>query len=256
MAKRFNPLWIEFYDDGGPSWRRLQVDPEYKSHRAKDPAVQNQQDQERQLAFLTLSALFPFFWSMSAEADEVLAARILSPSYELPDAVRETTHPILIVSSDHDFYELLSPRVSIYDPWSQMIKTRQWFANTYPEFPPKDWAKFRALWADPSDGVRGYVGVGEVTARGHMKRKTPPGHFPDGGALWARNIKLLTLRKSPQFITVSSMTDAQMDTCWAIYRGERKKDGDEQAEALELALRKYGMQSLVPIASWWPVIKP
>lgn len=87
------------------------------------------------------------------EADDIIAT--LAMKYDCP---------VTIVSSDHDFYQLLEDSVTIYDPIrNQTID----FATIKEEYGIKcaqQWVDIGALCGDRGDDIQGVPGVGEITA--------------------------------------------------------------------------------------------
>lgn len=84
----------------------------------------------------------------------------------------------LIVSSDHDLYQLLSAgAVSVYDPGTKAIVTHDSFTREYGIAPAK-WPAVKALGGCSADDVLGASMVGEKTAikflTGRLEKKTSP----------------------------------------------------------------------------------
>lgn len=69
----------------------------------------------------------------------------------------------LIVTSDKDFYQLLSDKTSIYDAMKSNLWTRKNFIDGY-GFEPELWVDVGALMGDKGDNIIGVNGIGEVWA--------------------------------------------------------------------------------------------
>ncbi len=90
------------------------------------------------------------------EADDVIASLI-------------ATYPArehLIMSTDKDFYQLLSPRVSVLNTQRRADRRRIRPAEVYDKHGvlPHQWCDYRALTGDKSDNIPGIRGIGDKTA--------------------------------------------------------------------------------------------
>ena len=74
------------------------------------------------------------------------------------------TSDVIIVSSDHDMYQLLSKRVEVYDDLKNKKVTDTDLSQYYTGFMPKDMIGLKALMGDRSDNIPGLPGMGEGTA--------------------------------------------------------------------------------------------
>lgn len=74
----------------------------------------------------------------------------------------------VIVSSDNDLYQLLGPRVSVYDLGKKGNYTWRQFQDDYGVLPGQ-WAQVKAIAGDTSDGIDGVAGVGIKTAVKYLK---------------------------------------------------------------------------------------
>jgi len=89
------------------------------------------------------------------EADDMIAS-----------IVRLARDMAIIVSTDKDFYQLLSEDTVILNtarrPGMRMIS----FQTVWDEWgiSPQQWCDFRALMGDPADNVKGVQGIGKITA--------------------------------------------------------------------------------------------
>ncbi|MDL2260414.1 DNA polymerase I [Deltaproteobacteria bacterium OttesenSCG-928-K17] len=143
------------FDSRGPG-RRHQLYPEYKANRGpmdEDLAAQ-QEPIRRIVAALGLYGLEkPGF-----EADDLIAAG--ARFFE------NKNQKVVIVSGDKDFYQLLSSRVSMYDPdpKKESALTREAFKERF-GLEPDAFLDMQALMGDSSDNIPGVPKVGEKTAQ-------------------------------------------------------------------------------------------
>jgi DNA polymerase-1 len=76
----------------------------------------------------------------------------------------------VIITADHDLFQCIAPRVSIYNPSSRKELTLQEFKHKY-DIHPKKWATVKAIAGCNTDGVEGVRGVGELTAIKYLNDK-------------------------------------------------------------------------------------
>ncbi|MDR1110529.1 MAG: DNA polymerase I [Deltaproteobacteria bacterium] len=142
------------FDSRGPT-RRHELYPAYKANRpAMDPNLAAQQAPIREIVgALGLRGLEePGF-----EADDIIASMCrLAVSEE---------RKVVIVSGDKDFYQLLSPMVSMYDPdpKKSSAMTLEGFRDRF-HIEPAAFLDVQALMGDTSDNIPGVPNVGQVTA--------------------------------------------------------------------------------------------
>lgn len=146
------------FDVGQP--KRAADDRRYKQGRKVDgEALLIKQEINKQIMRMR-TELLPdmfmsnLFWAEGFEADDLIASVVL---HTPPD------DDVVIVSSDHDLYQLLSPRVVVYHPTTKKVFDLKAFECEY-LCSPLLWAKVKALAGCLSDNVVGLDGVGEKTA--------------------------------------------------------------------------------------------
>jgi DNA polymerase-1 len=142
------------YDSKGPT-RRHKLFPDYKKKRPPmDPDLISQQEAIRDIvrAMGLFSLEKPGF-----EADDLIAAMTKSAS--------NLGHPVVIVSGDKDFYQLLAPTVSMYDPdpKKNSAMTETDFRARF-NLEPMAFLEIQALMGDSSDNIPGVPTVGEKKA--------------------------------------------------------------------------------------------
>ena len=69
----------------------------------------------------------------------------------------------VIITSDHDYYQLINEYTEIYDSMKSTYWTRQSFVDAY-GFDPILWVDVGALMGDSGDEIHGVPGIGEVNA--------------------------------------------------------------------------------------------
>jgi 5'-3' exonuclease len=77
---------------------------------------------------------------------------------------RAKKYQVTIVSSDHDFYQLVRQGVEVYDDLKSEFVDRGNLRKRYPYLQPRDFAAVKALSGDRSDNIKGLPGIGEQAA--------------------------------------------------------------------------------------------
>lgn len=188
--------YIAFAFDRGRSRREL-VYPAYKSNRrekvytsSEETAYNELQRQIRSLRreYLPEAGFRNIFSQKGYEADDVLAS--------LCHNLRRQDEAI-IVSADQDLYQLLSPRVSIYNPGKRETITQDSFARKF-GVDCAQWPDVKAIAGCVTDCIQGIRGVGVKTAAkflaGNLKPKSKAFEsIVKGDMIWKQNIKLVRL---------------------------------------------------------------
>lgn len=148
------------FDSRGPG-RRQELFPAYKANRPPmAPDLIKQQELIRQMvAVLGLYQLEEDGY----EADDLIAA--------LARKARALGHEVVIVSGDKDFYQLLGPGLTMYDPGArkETIATAEDFKARY-DLEPAAFLEMQGLMGDAGDNIPGVPGVGEKTALSLISR--------------------------------------------------------------------------------------
>ena len=174
MARRDFPLYhLVICYDGGHKRRDIEskqgviagIIPEaYKENRGK-----NQSDQNKLVRWQIDRQ-----WPVLQEGLEFTACQqVRIPDYEADDIIASLvlgcSNPSVIVSSDKDFYQLLEPDVSLYDPIRESTMELASYQEKYGLTAPMQWVDCCALSGDAGDNIFGVPGVGEVTALALVK---------------------------------------------------------------------------------------
>ena len=154
LKDQFDPDYIVFASDlSRTKTFRRQLYPMYKAQRA--PVQSNVTDQMA-LASRILALLgFPIINDMYYEGDDILG--MISRLAEDHDM------NCVIISGDHDMYQLITDYTWIYDVNQNCImdaNNMHQFTGLYPE----QWVDYKILLGDNSDNVPGVPNVGKKTA--------------------------------------------------------------------------------------------
>jgi len=193
LQERFNTTRIAFcFDYGRP--RRAITWPKYKTSRHADKTEEEtacvlevrEQVQMLRKEFLSMVGFRNIIFQKGYEADDIIAAIVL----ERP------TKEFIIVSSDEDLYQLLSPHTSIYSPSKKELMTAERLVEEY-GISPSQWADVKALAGCKGDDVDGIPGVGNKTAALFLSGKLKIGKKYESivanNKIWRRNLSLVRL---------------------------------------------------------------
>ena len=171
--EKFDTPHIVFCWDSKTS-KRKEIFPGYKSNRVdrlnkmSDEEIIFEDEFRYQMKmlrkkYLRMIGFRNVFCQKGYEADDLIASvcNNLSKSAELTYGTLQAE--AIILTSDHDLYQCLSPQVSIYDPNKRKRMTYQKFKKKY-EIEPDRWATMKAIAGCSSDNIPGLKGVGEKTA--------------------------------------------------------------------------------------------
>lgn len=162
LCERYTPEDMIVVWEGGGSTRRRSIDSNYKNGRkpAKlnrfydeiPDTVQNRNSQVSQLVSLLRKAGIKQLYVPDCEADDIIA-------YIVSSRFRKKGEKCVIVSTDKDFYQLVSEQVNVWSPGSK----KQWdissIVSTF-NIHPENFCLARCFIGDPSDGLKGAPGVG------------------------------------------------------------------------------------------------
>lgn len=107
------------------------------------------------------------YFAEGYEADDCIASFV---RYSMPP-----TDTALIISTDHDMYQLLRPNVLLYNPAKQKPYTHICYHQEW-KIPVRLWPKVKALAGCSSDDVLGIPGIGEKTAAAYYAGTLPEHH--------------------------------------------------------------------------------
>ncbi len=160
ILKEEKPRYLGFFVDGPKPTFRKEIWAEYKANRLKMP-----EDLAKQIPSLLQGLKLLGVYSLiteGIEADDCIASLAARFKDEFP---------IVIVGSDKDLNQLLSPGVFIWDPGGKEEKflSVEDFVQKW-HFAPRSWPDFQALVGDSSDNIPGVPGIGPKTAQNILKQ--------------------------------------------------------------------------------------
>ena len=123
--------------------------------------------------------------------------------YEADDMIASICHNLkpkdkaIIVSADHDLFQLLNDQVICYNPAKQVAITAESFTEKF-GVAPSQWCDVKAIAGCSSDDVIGVAGVGELTAAKWLAGRLKPGSkkfeaIVKGNKLWRKNLPIVRL---------------------------------------------------------------
>lgn len=169
IRERFDSDNMVFCFDSGDLKRKI-ILPTYKD-RKRDPIHEEQHKIAQGVMQSIRHFILPelgfqnILHQQGYEADDIIASVILNSMKPEDDAI--------IVSSDNDLHQLLSPRVIIYNPTKEEILNEQKFMLKWDGLKPIEWPCVKAIAGCNSDNIKGVRGVGDKTAVKHILGKLP-----------------------------------------------------------------------------------
>lgn len=179
------------FDVGEP--KRCRVFPGYKATRRQHRlGLQERDELDQQMEFLRTRYLPAIgyrniFGLDGYEADDLIGV------------LAKANGEAVVVSSDQDFYQLLTPTVRQWLPHHRRLMTYQRFRERY-TIAPEQWGEVKSLTGCSTDEIPGIDGVGEITALRYLLHTLNPKtkahqriESATGTWLRARNRRLVTL---------------------------------------------------------------
>jgi DNA polymerase-1 len=151
-----DPSHVVFVFDRGRPLRRLLMYPQYKANRPHgkldgvSPQIELAKEILRSLGVNVVQM-------KDMEADDIIG--ILSNYF------KEVYEEVIIVTSDHDLYQLIDGRkVVCYHPTQKKITDEQTFKQEYGGLHPRKIVDIKCITGDTSDNIPGIKGIGEKGA--------------------------------------------------------------------------------------------
>lgn len=223
LIKQFNTKEVIFTWDSKTSKRKV-VYPNYKNRAPKDLSPKEKHLNEAAYGQINIlrEVILPnlgvacSYHAEGYEADDLLAS-----------IIENNRNDFIIVSSDNDLYQLLSPTTVIFNIQTKKLYYAANFIADYLLFPPSQWSAIKALAGCKSDTVEGIEGVGEKTAIKYLKDSLKVGskaymaiESEIGKEIYKRNLPLVKLPyegtpkiKLPKEISLSLCLDYFLDVC-------------------------------------------
>ena len=159
LAKKFQTNKFIFCWDSRRSFRKI-IYPGYKDRKStmtdEEKASFVRQEKLLRKKVIPGVGFKNTFLCSGYEADDLIAKVTMDLEKILPD------HNVIIVSSDHDLFQLLN-YAKIYNPRSKKQITKNWLKREW-NIAPDQWASVKAYAGCTSDKVEGISGVAEKTA--------------------------------------------------------------------------------------------
>jgi DNA polymerase-1 len=141
--------------DGAAAWAgRLDIDRTYKANRQYSGVDLSFMEWLPEIRAALASAGILSIEIEDQEADDVIATL----------AAGARGRRVRILSTDRDYFQLLSPTVTVVNPRSQPSMVESHRLTERYGVGSHQWCDFRALAGDPSDGIPGLKGVGPKRA--------------------------------------------------------------------------------------------
>jgi DNA polymerase I len=160
LAREYHPPYMAAVFEGGEPVHRMEEYAEYKANRAEAPP-----DLAEQLPWVrrVLEAMrIPVLEYPGFEADDVIGT--------IARHVEAESCEVVIVSSDKDMMQLVTPRVSMLNP----AKDDEWYdpakVKAFMGVLPEQVVDLLALKGDAIDNIPGAPGIGEKGARDLIER--------------------------------------------------------------------------------------
>jgi len=181
--------------------KRKEIYPEYKAQREKkeytdeeiefDRAFRKQMKKLR-TTYLPMIGFRNVFVQKGYESDDIIASICCQKN-------KSIDNEFVIISSDKDLYQCISPSVSFYNPQISKILTFQGFKKKY-GIESYEWGNVKSLAGCTTDNVKGIEGIGEIRAiqflNGNLNPKSKAMQNiknPDSDEILFRNQKLVIL---------------------------------------------------------------
>lgn len=193
----FDTNRIVFCFDRGRTLR-IREFPDYKKHRRQP--VTNEEEQSLRIELRKQIHKLRREYLLEIGYRNVLSQY----GYEADDIIASVCNTIIarkeegiIIGRDKDLYQLISHRISMFDPQSHKMLTLQSFKKEY-GIPPLRWVEVKCMAGCGTDGIPGIKGVGEKTAIRFLRGDLPAtakGYqsIVKGNAVWERNRSLIEL---------------------------------------------------------------
>jgi 5'-3' exonuclease len=176
--------------------------PKYKANRHKKELTPKEKRFEKKYhrqmrllrkKYLKMIGYQNVFHQKGYEADDLIA------SVRQFLRIMRTSQNIIIVSADHDLYQLIDSEVSVFHPREERTVTLQSFTKMF-GIRPAVWPMVKAIGGCATDNIKGIKGVGEKTAIRLVRNKLPKTskvvkrHLSNKGKkIIARNLQLVCL---------------------------------------------------------------
>src|SRR3989338_9006869 len=222
--KEFKPDYVAAcFDFPAPTFRHEKY-KEYKAKRIKAPPELYGQIPKTKEALSAFGV--QVFEKKGFEADDLIGT--------IAELASKAGAEIIILSGDTDNFQLINPRIKVYNLRKGVKDTVLYDENLikekYQGIGPEQLLDFRALKGDPSDNIPGVAGIGEKTAVGLIKEFGNLENIYDNLALIKEKTRDLLLKNKDQaflsrelsIINKNVPIDFRPEECrWPNYKQER-----------------------------------
>ena len=154
LYENINPDYVLFANDlSRTNTFRRKIFPQYKSQRR--PTNEDLVFQMQKTSILVNALGFKFLNNQLYEADDILG--MVSKWCE------DNGHQMIIVSTDRDLYQLISPSTQIYSFIKHELINEEYLEEHY-QLKPDQWIELKMLQGDSSDNIPGIKGIGTTIA--------------------------------------------------------------------------------------------
>lgn len=155
IIKKLKPKALTIVWDGKKDPRRIELVPEYKKGTTRLGKASSKEDAYRQKQILM--NLFESLGVTQAHRHNIEGD---DHTYMVVRELRKQGKNVIIVSSDKDFRQLISPQVSIWNDRANVMTTFENCKELH-GYTPRQCVDTLALVGDTSDNLKGYPGMGE-----------------------------------------------------------------------------------------------
>jgi DNA polymerase I len=160
LSKQHDPAYIAAIFESGEATHRMKEFADYKANRQETPP--DLLDQIPYVRRILEAMRVPILEYRGFEADDVIGT--------LARRAEAEGHEVVIVSSDKDMLQLVTPRISMLNP----AKNDEWYdpekVKTFMGVKPEQVADWLALVGDVVDNIPGAPGIGEKGAKDLLER--------------------------------------------------------------------------------------
>lgn len=157
---------LAFCFDSGTHKRR-DIYPDYKANRTPEGKEElHRQLDELRTGILNAIGFNNIFYQNGYESDDLIGS--LCHTY-----TKNHPNEMVIVSTDTDMWQLLSPKVSIWNPATKCMFTESIFRDNH-NMDPAQWVDVKAIMGDTGDNIPGVQGVGDILAARYVRCEHVP----------------------------------------------------------------------------------
>ncbi len=154
LLRKFNPDAVTIAFDHSKNKHRLEALPGYKDREPRlDFDYEDFQEQFKIVRQLTNALGVDYIRVKGQEADDLIYMMV-------KEYRRKGYDDIIIISSDKDFHQLITPKVSIWNTYKGMFYTKLNYSSLF-GYSIKQSVDYLILDGDASDKIPGYKGMGD-----------------------------------------------------------------------------------------------